>query len=44
VKIRSSRSIETRGVIARQFYLSAKVDLAREFEWTPATQEVAHVD
>lgn len=44
VKIRSSRSVETRGVVARQFYLSATVDLDRNFEWTPASQEVAYVD
>ncbi len=43
VKMRSSRSVETRGVYARQFRLTALVDLDRDFEWTDR-QEVARAD
>ena len=43
VKMRSSRSIETRGVFAREFRLTAVVDLDRDFKWLDR-EEVARAD
>ena len=43
VKMRSSRSTETRGVFAREFRLTAVVDLDRNFKWLDR-EEVARAD
>ncbi|MEM9420228.1 MAG: PilN domain-containing protein [Planctomycetota bacterium] len=45
VTMRSSEGVQTQGVIAREFSLTATVDLDREFRWTDhETEEVAHAD
>ena len=43
VTLRSSRAVETRGLLARRFRLTATVDLDREFRWTEHPMEVADV-
>lgn len=44
VTMRSSRAATSRGLQVRQFNLTATIDLNREFRWTGADSEVAHVD
>lgn len=41
VKLRSSRFTETQGVAARQFRISAQIDLGRDYVFTPAAPAAA---
>ncbi|MBB6430030.1 PilN domain-containing protein [Algisphaera agarilytica] len=45
VTMRFSEGVQMQGLIAREFSLTATVDLDREFRWTSdVTEEVAHAD
>jgi len=44
VTMRSSRTTNTQGLQAREFSLTATIDLDREFDWIEPSSEVAHAD
>jgi hypothetical protein len=44
VTMRSSRGVQKQGLEAREFSLTATIDLDRRFEWVPGQTEVADAD